>query len=141
MCYITEELSKTSSCKHPKENPHSSNFCSPVTYEPKSSTWASVIVNELLSFQLIAGSPMLDWFVLIAYQDFRLVPVLSFQNPRLRAVHFLFVSSPGRHGHIHRSLPLPGHLPGRFSFVTNSMLLAVGFRAVIVAEYFTYEDL
>jgi hypothetical protein len=29
----------------------------------------------------------------------------------------------------------------RFGSVTNSMLLAVGFRAIIVAEYFLYEDL
>lgn len=29
----------------------------------------------------------------------------------------------------------------RFGSVTNSMLLAVGFRAIIVVEYFIYEDL
>ena len=29
----------------------------------------------------------------------------------------------------------------QFGSVTNSMVLAVGFRAVIVAEYFLYEDL
>jgi hypothetical protein len=29
----------------------------------------------------------------------------------------------------------------RFGYVTNSMLLAIGFRAIIVAEYFIYEDL
>jgi hypothetical protein len=29
----------------------------------------------------------------------------------------------------------------RFGSVTNSMILAVGFRAVIVVEYFLYEDL
>jgi 7-dehydrocholesterol reductase len=39
-------------------------------YEPKASSWASVVAHEFLSLQLIATSPMLDWFVLIAYQDF-----------------------------------------------------------------------
>jgi 7-dehydrocholesterol reductase len=39
-------------------------------YEPKAASWASVVAHEFLSFQLIATSPMLDWFVLIAYQDF-----------------------------------------------------------------------
>ena len=29
----------------------------------------------------------------------------------------------------------------RYGSVTNSMILAVGFRAIIVAEYFLYEDL
>lgn len=39
-------------------------------YEPKSTGWASVVTNELVSFQLITTSPIFDWFVLIAFQDF-----------------------------------------------------------------------
>lgn len=45
-------------------------FRAPTMYEPRSTSWASVVFNELASFQLIATSPILDWFVLIAYQDF-----------------------------------------------------------------------
>lgn len=39
-------------------------------YEPRATSWASIAINELFSFQLIATSPLLDWFFLIAYFDF-----------------------------------------------------------------------
>lgn len=39
-------------------------------YEPRATGWAIVIFNELASFQLIVTSPLLDWFVCIAYDDF-----------------------------------------------------------------------
>jgi 7-dehydrocholesterol reductase len=65
-------------------------------YEPKATSWASVLLNEFVSFQLIVTSPLLDWFVLIAYQDFDsslasagnalLSEPLSFFSSRLPAV-------------------------------------------------------
>lgn len=39
-------------------------------YEPKATSRASIIVNEFVSLQLIVTSPLLDWFVSIAYDDF-----------------------------------------------------------------------
>jgi 7-dehydrocholesterol reductase len=39
-------------------------------YEPKATGWASVVVNEFVSLQLIASSPLVDWFVSISYDDF-----------------------------------------------------------------------
>jgi 7-dehydrocholesterol reductase len=39
-------------------------------YEPKATSWASVVGNEMLSLQLIASSPILDWFVAVSYDDF-----------------------------------------------------------------------
>ncbi|KAK4144898.1 7-dehydrocholesterol reductase [Dichotomopilus funicola] len=39
-------------------------------YEPRATGWVSVIINELVSFQIIATCPLLDWFVCIAYDDF-----------------------------------------------------------------------
>lgn len=42
---------------------------------------------------------------------------------------------------IHSDLSFAALQHQRFGSVTNSMILAVGFRAVIVVEYFLYEDL
>lgn len=39
-------------------------------YEPKATSWASIVVNEFVSLQLMVTSPLLDWFVSIAYDDF-----------------------------------------------------------------------
>ncbi|KAL2144295.1 hypothetical protein VTI28DRAFT_9283 [Corynascus sepedonium] len=39
-------------------------------YEPRATSRTGVVVNELMSFQLIATSPILDWFVMIVHQDF-----------------------------------------------------------------------
>lgn len=39
-------------------------------YEPRATGLVSVIINELVSFQLIATCPLLDWFVCIVYDDF-----------------------------------------------------------------------
>ncbi|KAK3294105.1 7-dehydrocholesterol reductase [Chaetomium fimeti] len=39
-------------------------------YEPKATSWTSVVVNEFVSLQLVATSPILDWFVSISYDDF-----------------------------------------------------------------------
>jgi 7-dehydrocholesterol reductase len=60
-------------------------------YEQRATGWASVVVNEFFSFQLIATSPILDWFVLIAYQDFD--ASLSSACKALLSEPLLFVSS------------------------------------------------
>ena len=92
MCVIKRKTCvRHRSVNTPKENPHNSDVCAPIMYEPKSTTWASVIVNELFSFQLMAGSPMLDWFVLIAYQDFD--SSLSSAFKALVSEPFIFFSS------------------------------------------------
>ncbi|KAK4250716.1 ergosterol biosynthesis ERG4/ERG24 family-domain-containing protein [Corynascus novoguineensis] len=215
-------------------------------YEPRATSHAGVVVNELMSFQLIATSPILDWFVMIVHQDFdwwlsaasraflpkplsffssRLLPVTTtsvaaylswvifqailyhfvpgrlHQAPRMpggrRLIYKLnglnawlltvilgaWVSyaglarvAPDDKGHFWYDLFNDGELHPRtgqlfdwkhfnasrtggiiawtlidlsfaalqhqqFGSVTNSVVLAVGFRAVIVAEYFLYEDL
>jgi hypothetical protein len=37
-----------------------------IMYEPKATSWTSVLTHGFLSLQLIVASPLLDWFVLIA---------------------------------------------------------------------------
>ena len=57
----------------------------------------------------------------------------------------MMLNPPPQHVHfnslVHSDLSFAALQHQRFGFVTNSMILAVGFRAVIVVEYFLYEDL
>jgi hypothetical protein len=57
----------------------------------------------------------------------------------------MMLNPPPQHVHfnslVHSDLSFAALQHQRFGSVTNSMILAVGFRAVIVVEYFLYEDL